>query len=308
MSTPEESVTLETSIFDPKDRQPTPEEFSELRRKFLEEVRLRGGAATLPGCPPDITIEKLKQAWPLFRECMRNARRVLRQKDLPPGLDLEDGIMVMREFEKLVRQSLRWLKRVERSIAKAAYDKLRAPGRAARDKERLGRSGSLIARRGAETVAEFEKRLEAQRESRASYDKRRSGRPSGHRISDRPVGGHFVIIDSEGVVLKEENIPATRTRGKETRLLQRTCLWMAGGVEGYENQSLEDEGGLTTRRCDFGARRSASRCGTRTRSTARSIRRTGNASCRGLTTRRCDFGTRRRGRRSARRCGTRTRF
>jgi hypothetical protein len=155
--------------------------------------------------------------------------------------------MVMREFDKLVRQSFRWLKRVERSIAKAAYDKLRAPGRAARDKERLGRSG-LIARRGAETIAEFEKRLEAQRQSRASYDKQRCGRPSGHRINARPVGGHFVIIDSEGVILQEESIPATRTRGKETRILQRTCLRMAGGAEGYEDQVLEDENGLSSAR------------------------------------------------------------
>ncbi len=125
---------------------------------------------------------------------------------------------------------------------------MRAPERASRDKERTGRSGNLIARRGAETVAEFEKRLEAQRQSRANYDKQRGCRPSGHRINDRPVGGHFVIVDSEGILLKEEKIPATRTRGKETRLLQRTCLWMAGGVEGYENQILEDEAGLSSAR------------------------------------------------------------
>ncbi len=137
---------------------------------------------------------------------------------------------------------------MERSPAKAAYDKKRAPEREARDKERRGRSGSLSVRRGGETIAEFEKRLEAQRQSRASYDKQRSGRPSGHRVNARPVGGHFVIVDSEGVILNEERIPATRTRGKETRIFQRTCLWMAGGAEGYENQVLEDESGLSSAR------------------------------------------------------------
>ena len=207
-----------------------------------------GSAARIPCCPPDITIEKVRQGWPVFWKCMREALRVARQKDCPPGVDLEDGLMAMRELEKMVRESFRWLKRVERSPAKAAYDKKRAPQRAARDKERTGRSGSVTLRRRAETIAEFEKRLEAQRQSRASYDEQRCGRPSGHRINARPVGGHFVIVDSEGVILNEESIPATRTRGKEIRIFQRTCLWMAGGAEGYENQVLEDESGLSSAR------------------------------------------------------------
>jgi hypothetical protein len=179
---------------------------------------------------------------------MREALRVARQKDCPPGVDLEDVLMVMRELGKMVRESFRWLKRVERSPEKAAYDKKRAAEKADRDQERIGRSGSRILRRGEETIAEFEKRLEAQRQSRASYDKQRCDRPSGHRINARPVGGPFVIVDSEGVILNEERIPATRTRGKETRLFQRTCLWMAGGAEGYENQVLEDESGLSSSR------------------------------------------------------------
>ena len=58
---------------------------------------------------------------------MREALRVARQKDCPPGVDLEDGLMAMRELEKMVRESFRWLKRVERSPAKATYDKKRAP-------------------------------------------------------------------------------------------------------------------------------------------------------------------------------------
>jgi hypothetical protein len=227
---------------------PTPEGWPEERKRFLEDVRLLGDAATIPFCPPDITIEKVKQGWPVFWKCMREALRAARQKDCPPGVDLEDGLMAMRELEKMVRDSFRRLKRVERSSAKATYDRRRAPERAARDQDRIGRSGSRTLRRGAETIAEFEKRLEAQRQSRANYDKQRSGRPSGHRINARPVGGHFVIVDSEGVLLKEEKIPATRTRGKETRLFQRTCLWMAGGAEGYENQVLEDESGLSSER------------------------------------------------------------
>jgi hypothetical protein len=227
---------------------PTREAFLEERKRFLEDIRLHGGAARIPRCPPDMTIDKLKQGWPIFWKCMREALRVVRQKDLPPGVDLEDVLMVMRELRKMARKSFRLLKRVERSPAKAAYDKKRAPERAVRDQDRMGRSGSRTLRRPAETIAEFEKRLEAQRQSRASYDKQRCRRPSGHRINDRPVGGHFVIVDSEGVILNEERIPATRTRGKETRIFQRTCLWMAGGAEGYENQILEDERGLSSAR------------------------------------------------------------
>jgi hypothetical protein len=248
MSGPETVVTPETSVSDPNNRNPTQKEFAELRKNFLEDVRLRGSAATVPGCPPDITIEKLEQAWRTIWKCMREALRVVRQKDLPPGFDLEDVLMAMREFKKMMRESFRWIKRVERSPAKAAYDKKRAAERAARDKERKGRSGNRTLRHGAETTAEFEMRLEAQRQSRASYDKQRCDRPSGQRINARPVGGHFVIVDSEGVILKEQNIPATRRRGKETRILQRTCLWMAGGAEGHENQVLADERGLSSAR------------------------------------------------------------
>jgi hypothetical protein len=227
---------------------PTREAFLEARKRFLEDVRLLGDAATIPFCPPDMTIEKLKQGWPAVGGVMREALRGVRQKHCPPAVDLEDGFMAMRELEKMVREGFRWLKRVERSPAKAAYDKKRAPERAVRDKERTGRSGHRTLRRPAETIAEFEKRLEAQRQSRASYDEQRCGRPSGHRINARPVGGHFVIVDSEGVILNEDRIPATRTRGKEIRIFQRTSLWMAGGAEGYENQVLDDENGLSSAR------------------------------------------------------------
>src|ERR1700722_175995 len=121
---------------------PTLEAFLEERKRFLEDIRLRGGAARIPRCPPNMTIEKLKQGWPVFWNCMREALRAARQKDCPPGVDLEDVLVVMRELEKMVREGFRWLKRVERSPAKTAYDRKRAPQRVARDKERAGRSGN----------------------------------------------------------------------------------------------------------------------------------------------------------------------
>jgi hypothetical protein len=234
---------------------PTSEAWLAERKRFLEDIRLQGSVARIPRCPPDITIEKVRQGWPVFWKCMREALRVARQKDCPPGVDPEDGLMAMRELEKMVRESFRWLKRVERSPAKATYDKKRAAGRAGRDKERTGRSGNPTLRRGAETIAESEKRLEAQRQSRASYDKQRCARPSGHLMNARPVGGHFVIVDSEGVILNENRIPATRTRGKETRILQRTCLWMAGGAEGYEIKSWRTKAAFPPRESLNGSHR-----------------------------------------------------
>ena len=44
-------------------------------------------------------------------------------------------------------------------------------------------------------------------------------------------------------MLGEKKVAATKTHGKETRVTQRTCLWMAGGVEGYQDQILEDDSG-----------------------------------------------------------------
>jgi hypothetical protein len=48
---------------------------------------------------------------------MREALRVARQKDCPPGVDLEDGLMAMRKLEKMVRDSFRRLKRMESLVA-----------------------------------------------------------------------------------------------------------------------------------------------------------------------------------------------
>ena len=45
---------------------PEPPGWSEAWKRFLEDLRSRGGAATIPGCPPDITVEKLEQALPLI--------------------------------------------------------------------------------------------------------------------------------------------------------------------------------------------------------------------------------------------------
>src|ERR1700722_20667541 len=99
---------------------PTHEAFLDERKRFLEDIRLRGGAARIPRCPPDITIDKVREGWPVFRQCMREALRAARQKDCPPGVDLEDVLMVMREFEKMVRKSFLRFKSWGRSPRKAA--------------------------------------------------------------------------------------------------------------------------------------------------------------------------------------------
>jgi hypothetical protein len=95
------------------------------------------------------------------------------------------------------------------------------------------------------TMREFEKiaRESMSRLKRLAYDGKRGDRPSGQRIDARPVGGHFVVVDSEGVVLGRKKVAATKTHGKETHVAQRTCLWMAGGAEGYQDQMLEDVSG-----------------------------------------------------------------
>jgi hypothetical protein len=167
---------------------PEPPGWSETRKRFLEDVRSRGGAATIPGCPPDITVEKVEQAFPLILKAFRDGGHFLRRKDCPQGVEVDNVLGFLREFEKIARESLSRLKRV-------------------------------------------------------AYDGKRDDRPSGQRIDARPVGGHFVVVDSEGVVLGEKKVAATKTHGKETRVTQRTCLWMAGGVEGYPDQILEDDSG-----------------------------------------------------------------
>jgi hypothetical protein len=82
---------------------------------------------------------------------------------------------------------------------------------------------------------------EIERADRRIYDIRRIERPSGasgpsgRRINNRPTGGHFVAIDSEGVTIGYKKI-AKKVKGKiETteKFDQRTVLWMAGGAEDY---------------------------------------------------------------------------
>jgi hypothetical protein len=94
---------------------------------------------------------------------------------------------------------------------------------------------------------------EIARADRREYDARRDERPrgknshkginskSGVAIENRPrTGGHFVAIDSEGLEISRQ--------GQGPVILdQRTCLWMAGGAEGYENQSIVNtEKGLSS--------------------------------------------------------------
>ena len=90
---------------------------------------------------------------------------------------------------------------------------------------------------------------EINRADRRAYDALRSDRPSGksgRRLNDRARGGHFVAIDSEGVTLKHTKT-SKKVKGKiETieKFDQRTCLWMAGGADGYENAYIEEKTGV----------------------------------------------------------------
>ena len=65
------------------------------------------------------------------------------------------------------------------------------------------------------------------------YDAQRKNR-SGKSIFKKPrSGGHFVAIDAEGL-----NIGETFKRGKDKYQNQRTCLWMAGGIQGIPNKHM----------------------------------------------------------------------
>ena len=101
---------------------------------------------------------------------------------------MEDGLAALIEFEKMCGESLRWVKRVARSPAKAAYDKTRdktrASARAAQDKARAP------ARREARAPARkaYDK---ARAPAKAAYDKTRVNRPSGRSIDDLAIGDRF---------------------------------------------------------------------------------------------------------------------
>jgi len=85
---------------------PEPPGWSETRKRFLEDLRSRGGAATIPGCSPDITVEKVEQGFPLVLKALRDGGRFLRRKDCPPGVEVDDVLGTMREFEKIARDSM----------------------------------------------------------------------------------------------------------------------------------------------------------------------------------------------------------
>jgi hypothetical protein len=124
------------------------------------------------------------------------------------------------------------------------------------------------ARRFAERIqklARAEKRAEydkARAARHAEYDKARGKRVSGRRLNDRPQGGMIVGVDSEGVNIGEPFIlergrPQTVLRedvrkwidaGESVYFRQRTCLWMAGGVEGFEEAILWSGDWLTSER------------------------------------------------------------
>ncbi len=77
---------------------------------------------------------------------------------------------------------------------------------------------------------------------RRRYDGKRDQVRSGRRINARPrVGGQFVAVDSEGL-----NIGEPFVHGEAKYQRQRTCLWMAGGAEGFANQSITDVNGLSS--------------------------------------------------------------
>ena len=111
----------------------------------------------------------------------------------------------------------------------------------------------------AEKRAEYDKARAARH---AEYDKARGKRVSGRRLNDRPQGGMIVGVDSEGVNVGEPFIlergkPKTVLRedvrkwidaGKSVYFRQRTCLWMAGGVEGFEDAILWSPDGLRSER------------------------------------------------------------
>ena len=111
----------------------------------------------------------------------------------------------------------------------------------------------------AEVRAEYDKARAARH---AEYDKARGKRVSGRRLNDRPQGGMIVGVDSEGVNVGEPFIlergkPKTVLRedvrkwidaGKSVYFRQRTCLWMAGGVEGFEDAILWSPDGLRSER------------------------------------------------------------
>jgi hypothetical protein len=86
-------------------------------------------------------------------------------------------------------------------------------------------------------------------EKKKAYDAQRKGRSGKSVMSKRRSGGHFVAIDAEGFninnpicVDKDNNrvyVNDIKSAAKKHAMYQdhRTCLWMAGGVEGIPNKT-----------------------------------------------------------------------
>ncbi len=90
---------------------------------------------------------------------------------------------------------------------------------------------------------EYDRRRE--RASRGKSGRKGAGSTSGWMINARPrPGGHFVAVDSEGMELTRAVVG--RGREKTTYIDQRTCLWMAGGAEGFENRALVNLDGCSS--------------------------------------------------------------
>jgi hypothetical protein len=84
------------------------------------------------------------------------------------------------------------------------------------------------------------------RVSRGKSGRKGVGSKSGRMINARPrTGGHFVAVDSEGIELTRAVVG--RGRQKTTYIDQRTCLWMAGGAEGFENRALVNLDGCSSK-------------------------------------------------------------
>jgi hypothetical protein len=86
-------------------------------------------------------------------------------------------------------------------------------------------------------------------EKKKAYDAQRKGRSGKSVMSKRRSGGHFVAIDAEGFninnpfyVDKDNNrvyVNDIKSAAKKHAMYQdhRTCLWMAGGVDGIPNKT-----------------------------------------------------------------------
>jgi hypothetical protein len=164
-----------------------------------------------------MTSMTIAELWSREKASLRRGFRG-RQKDLSPYLNVQACEEAARAFAERMQELVRAEKRTE-------YDKARAT-------------------------------------RHAEYDKARGKRVSGRRLNDRLQGGMIVGVDSEGVKVGEpfilekgrpkavlrEDVRKWIDAGKSVRFRQRTCLWMAGGVEVFEDAILYSPDGLRSER------------------------------------------------------------